>query len=65
MLEDAWSIAVDNNHQIKSAKADTSASEQQLYSAKGQRLPELNVGTGYTQYSETPAAIATFEGQCG
>jgi outer membrane protein TolC len=64
-LEDAWSIAVDNNHQIKSAKADTSASEQQLYSAKGQRLPELNVGSGYTQYSQTPAAIANFEGQTG
>lgn len=64
-LEDAWSIAVDNNHQVKSAKADTSASEQQLYSAKGQRLPELNVGSGYTQYSETPAAIANFEGQTG
>ena len=27
-LEDAWNIAIDNNHQIKSAKADTSASEQ-------------------------------------
>jgi outer membrane protein len=64
-LEDAWDIAVNSNHQIKSAKADTSASEQQLYSAKGQRLPELNVGSGYTQYSETPAAIANFEGQTG
>ena len=46
-LEDAWNVAIDNNHLIKSAKADTSASEQQLYSAQGQRLPELNVGTGY------------------
>ena len=59
-LEDAWNSAVDNNHQIKSAKADTSASEQQLYSAKGQRLPELNVGSGYTQFSETQAAKAEF-----
>ncbi len=64
-LEDAWSIAVDNNHQIKSAKADTSASEQQLYSAQGQRLPELNVGSGYTQFSETQAAKANFQGQSG
>ena len=63
--EDAWDIAVNSNHQIKSAKADTSASEQQLYSAKGQRLPELNVGSGYIQYSETPPAIANFEGQTG
>ncbi|MDD1627189.1 MAG: TolC family protein [Methylococcaceae bacterium] len=64
-LEDAWSAAVDNNHQIKSAKADTSASEQQLYSAQGQRLPELNVGSGYTQFSETQAAKADFQGQSG
>ena len=64
-LEDAWNSAVDNNHQIKSAKADTSASEQQLYSAKGQRLPELNVGSGYTQFSETQAAKADFQGQTG
>ncbi len=64
-LEDAWSAAVDNNHQIKSAKADTSASEQQLYSAQGQRLPELNVGSGYTQFSETQAAKANFQGQTG
>ena len=64
-LEEAWNIAIDNNHQIKSAKADTSASEQQLYSAEGQRLPELNIGTGYTQFSETQAAKADFEGQSG
>ena len=64
-LEDAWNCAVDNNHQIKSAKADTSASEQQLYSAKGQRLPELNVGSGYSQFSETQAAKADFQGQSG
>ena len=55
-LEDAWNSAINNNHQIKSAKADTSASEQQLHSAEGQRLPDLNVSSGYTQFSETPAA---------
>ena len=64
-LEDAWNIAIDANHQIKSAKADTSASEQQLYSAQGQRLPELNVGSGYTQYNQTQAAKAEFQGQNG
>ncbi|MEY3288984.1 MAG: hypothetical protein RLZZ419_1226 [Pseudomonadota bacterium] len=64
-LEDAWAVAVDNNHQIKSAKANTSVSEQQLYSAQGQRLPELNVGSGYTQFSETQAAKANFQGQSG
>ncbi len=62
-LEEAWNTAIDNNHQIKSAKADTSASEQQLSSAKGQRLPSLNVSSGYTQYSETPAAKTQIAGQ--
>lgn len=55
-LEDAWSRAIDHNHQIKSAKAETSASEQQLQSAHGERLPSLNVSSGYTHFSETPAA---------
>ncbi len=62
-LEDAWDSAINNNHQIKSAKADTSASEQQLQSAQGQRLPDLNVSSGYTQFSETPAAKAQIAGQ--
>ncbi len=62
-LEDAWDNAINNNHQIKSAKADTSASEQQLQSAQGQRLPDLNVSSGYTQYSETPAAKTQIAGQ--
>ncbi|TAL43585.1 MAG: TolC family protein [Methylovulum sp.] len=55
-LEAAWNSAINNNHQLKSVKNDTDASEQQLRSAQGQRLPELNVGSAYTQYSETPAA---------
>lgn len=62
-LEDAWNSAINNNHQIKSAKADTSAFEQQLHSAQGQRLPDLNVSSGYTQFSETPAAKTQISGQ--
>ncbi len=62
-LEDAWNSAINNNHQIKSAQADTSASERQLHSARGQRLPDLNVSSGYTQFSETPAAKTQIAGQ--
>lgn len=62
-LEDAWNSAINNNHQIKSAKADTSAFEQQLHSAQGQRLPDLNVSSAYTQFSETPAAKTQIAGQ--
>jgi len=62
-LEQAWATAIGNNHQIKSAEADTRASEQQLYSAQGQRLPDLTVASGYTQLNESPAAKAQFLGQ--
>lgn len=61
-LEAAWAIALENNHQIKASKEDTSASEQQLYSAQGQQLPELNVSTGYTQLSQSPTAKTNFNG---
>jgi len=61
-LDDAWNRAIDNNHQIKASKADTSASEQQLEAAEGQRLPDLSVKSGYTQYSETPAAKTQVSG---
>lgn len=64
-LEEAWQVALENNHYIKAASADTSASEQQLKAAEGQRLPELNAGTGYTQLSETPAAKANIDGLTG
>ena len=57
-LETAWATALEHNHQIKAAQANTLASEQQLQSAQGQQLPELNVSTGYTQYNQSPAAIA-------
>ncbi len=62
-LEDAWGSAITNNHQLKSAKADTSASEQQLRSAQGQRLPSLNTSSGYTQFNEAQAAKTQFGGQ--
>lgn len=61
-LEAAWTTALENNHQIKASKEDTSASEQQLYSAQGQQLPELNVSTGYTQLSQSPTAKTNFNG---
>ncbi|PPD05011.1 MAG: transporter [Methylobacter sp.] len=62
-LENAWNIALDNNHQIKAAQINTSASEEQLESAKSQRLPLVNVGGNYTQQSETPSAETQIAGQ--
>lgn len=61
-LAAAWTAALEHNHQIKAAEANTTASQQQLQSVQGQRLPEINVNTGYTQYNESPAAIARING---
>ncbi len=62
-LNEAWNRAIENNHQIKASKADTSASEQRLEAAEAQRLPDLSVKGGYTQYSETPSAKTQIDGQ--
>ncbi|MDP3839571.1 MAG: TolC family protein, partial [Methylococcales bacterium] len=61
-LTAAWTTALERNHQMKAAEANTTASEQQLQSAQGQRLPELNINTGYTQYNQSPTAIANISG---
>lgn len=62
-LEDSWTAALNANHQIKAAQANTDVSKEQLQAAQGQNLPELNVGTSYTQYNETPSAKTTISGQ--
>lgn len=62
-LEDAWTAALTANHQIKAAQANSDVSQEQLQAAQGQNLPELNVGTSYTQYNETPSAKTTIGGQ--
>lgn len=61
-LEQAWNSAIANNHRIKAAQASTSAYDQQLYAAEGQRLPSVNLNAGYTQLSVNPAAKAEFAG---
>lgn len=61
-LEDAFDRALHYNHSLKAAKADTEASEQQLYSAQNQRLPSVKLSGGYTQLSEQPAAKTQIEG---
>ena len=54
-LQQAFAEALNQNQRILAAKSNSIASEQQLFAAQGQRLPQLNVSTGYTQLSETPA----------
>jgi len=62
-LEQAFTEALNQNQRILAAKANSEASEQQLYAAQGQRLPQLNVSTGYTQLSETPTIQTEVDGR--
>ena len=62
-LDDAWATALNTNHQIKTAQANTDVSQEQLQAAEGQNLPDLNVGSSYTQYNETPSAKTNIGGK--
>ena len=62
-LEQVFVTAIANNQRIVAAQADSQAAEQQLFAAQGQRHPQLNISTGYTQLSETPTANANTGGQ--
>ncbi|MCK4842311.1 MAG: TolC family protein [Methylococcales bacterium] len=62
-LEQVFADALNKNKLIHAAKADTQASEQQLFAAEGQYLPKLSLSSGYTQFDETPSAKANFGGQ--
>ncbi len=61
-LEQAWRTAIENNHKIKAAQANTRVYDEQLYAAEGQRLPTANLNAGYTKLSVNPAAKAEFAG---
>jgi outer membrane protein TolC len=62
-LEEAWTAALNTNHQVKNAQANSDASQEQLQAEQGKNLPELNVGTSYTQFNETPSAKTSIEGK--
>jgi len=62
-LVQAFAEAINNNQRIVAAQADSQVAEQQLFAAQGQRHPQLNISTGYTQLSETPSAKASIGGQ--
>lgn len=61
-LHQVFTEAVKNNQRIIAAQVDSQAAEQQLLAAQGQRHPQLNISTGYTQLSETPSAKASIGG---
>jgi len=59
-LEQVFTDALNKNQLIHAAKADTQATEQQLFAAEGQYLPKLSVSSGYTQLDKTPSAKVNF-----
>lgn len=62
-LEDAWAVALSANHKIKTAQANIIASQEQLQAEQGKNLPELNVGSSYIQFNETPSAKTNIGGK--
>lgn len=62
-LQQAFDIAIANNQRLVAAQIDTEVANQQLFAAQGERHPQLNISTGFTQLSETPHAIANIGGQ--
>ena len=62
-LEEAWTAALNSNHQIKAAQANIDSSQEELNAAQGAYLPQLNVNSSYTQFDETPSAKTSISGQ--
>lgn len=62
-LEEAWTAALNSNHQIKAAQANIDATQEELNAAQGSYLPQLNVSSSYTQFDETPSAKTNIGGQ--
>ena len=57
-LEEAWKIGLETDHLLKAAGQDTISQQAKLDAAKGQRLPTVNIGAGYTILDNEPAAFA-------
>lgn len=62
-LEEAWTAALNSNHQIKAAQANIDATQEELNAAQGLYLPELNASSSYTQFDKTPSAKTRIGGE--
>lgn len=56
-LEDAWDIAIANDHRLQASRLNTAASKLNLSAAKSARYPVLSLETGYTILNNAPAAV--------
>ncbi len=58
-LQQAWEIALSENHSLKAAQETVAAAEEQLQAAKAIRLPGLSFRSGYTARDNEPRLMAT------
>lgn len=52
-LENAWTIALENDQSLQAVRTQTSAAEADFKSAKSNRLPVFKVGSVFTQLDDT------------
>jgi outer membrane protein TolC len=53
-LDDAWAAALASHRQIEAAGAMREAADYELQQARGERLPQLGVTSGYTRFDTAP-----------
>jgi outer membrane protein len=61
-LEQAWDVAIGNNHQIKSVRPIPALQNSNCIQQKANACLRRPVASGYTQLNESPAAKAHFLG---
>ncbi len=57
-LEEAWEIGLKSDYLLKAAAQKTLSKQAELDAARGQRLPTVNIGAGYSVLDNEPAAFA-------
>lgn len=56
-LEDAWKMALENDHRVRASRMNIESERQGLLAAKSARYPFLMLESGYTVLNNAPAAV--------
>ena len=56
-LEDAWSVALAQNHRLAAAKMDEAAAVEDRGAATAERMPNLSLRSAYTVRSDEPSFV--------
>lgn len=54
-LDDAWALALQNDHELQAVRFETQASRADTAAARAQRLPTLAASGSYLQFKDAPA----------